>query len=142
MMSLVAEMAALENSYTAPTQVVDDIDMEPQPPAFPPPSSDEPPTTKRIAQVGQAIAPTSYVPPLKSSSKSSAKKTKWVTKGGKDGGKGGGKWDDFSHVPEGCSERWTKSFDKEGNETWSRVAIGRGADWGSSSSDAPLWAKR
>ena len=139
-------MASLENAYVSPSADLHDpdIDMQPTPPSHPPPSSfadqlDQQPT-KRIAQVGGPIPPTSYKAPfLKSSSKSRAKGAKWLS-----GGKGGGKhWDNDSQVPiEGCSERWTKSYDVDGNETWSRVAIGRGADWGSSSSATPLWSKR
>ena len=127
--------------------------LRPTPPLFPPPDTTQPESVvqaasqPRIAQVGQAIAPTKWMPPTtkssgsagsgKASSKYSKAKGKAISKGG-----GKGEWDNKGQIPlAGCSERWTKSYNEDGEEVWSRVAVGRGAEWGSSNIAAGLWSK-
>ena len=139
------------------TQVCDDSDndnnLRPTPPLTPPPPKTLPESVEpaviqpRIAQVGQAIAPTSWMAPTTKSSgsggsgKASSKSSKSKGKGmSKMGGGGKGKWDNKGQIPlAGCSERWTKSTNEHGEEVWSRVAVGRGAEWGSSNIAAGLW---
>ena len=113
---MVAEIAAMEATQVCDDNEDNDNNLRPTPPLTPPPPKTLPESVEpaviqpKIAQVGQAIAPTSWRPPTtkscgsgsgKASSKSSKAKGKAMSKGC-----GKGKWDNKGLIPLlGCSER-------------------------------------
>ena len=107
------------------------------------PELDDSPQPKKIARVGGPVTPVlgTNIPIMQSTPKSkSSGKSKKGCKGQKTGaGKGGGKSESSSsnHMPAGnFSERWTLKYNDQNQEVWTKVAVGKGADW---SCQGQLW---